>query len=50
MRMDDPKQQIARGQIRSVTNFGIVCNTVLFVLKLSVGFLAGSIALIADRK
>ena len=46
--MGNPKQQIARGQIRSVTNLSILCNTVLFVLKLSVGFSAGSIALIAD--
>ncbi len=35
-------------QIKSVTNLAIVTNIALFVLKLSVGFLTGSIALIAD--
>ena len=35
-------------QIKSVTNLGIATNIALFVLKLVVGFLSGSIALIAD--
>ena len=46
--MQSHKQKIARKQIKSVTNLAIATNTVLFVLKLSVGFLTGSIALIAD--
>jgi len=46
--MQNNKQQIASKQIKYVTNFGIVTNTALFALKLFVGFLSGSIALIAD--
>lgn len=46
--MDNDKQQAARGRIKSVTNFAIGVNAALFVLKLVVGFLSGSIALIAD--
>lgn len=46
--MDSDKQQVARSRIKSVTNFAIGVNAALFVLKLVVGFLSGSIALIAD--
>ncbi len=46
--MDDTKQKIAGKQIKSVTNLAIVTNAVLFIFKLSVGFLYGSVALIAD--
>ena len=46
--MDSDKQQVVRSRIKSVTNFAIGVNAALFVLKLAVGFLSGSIALIAD--
>jgi cation diffusion facilitator family transporter len=46
--MGNDKQEVARKQIKSVTNLGIAVNTVLFALKLLVGLLTGSIALIAD--
>jgi cation diffusion facilitator family transporter len=46
--MDEHKQKIADRQIKSVTNLGIAANIALFVIKLIVGFLSGSIALIAD--
>jgi len=41
-------QKNAQRQIKSVTNLAIATNAALFVLKLLVGFLTGSIALIAD--
>jgi len=46
--MDSDKQQVVRSRIKSVTNFAIGVNAALFVMKLAVGFLSGSIALIAD--
>lgn len=46
--MEEDKQQFGSGQIKSVTNLGIAVNITLFVVKLIVGLLAGSIALIAD--
>ncbi|MBA7614524.1 Magnetosome protein MamB [subsurface metagenome] len=46
--MDEHKQKNADRQIKSVTNLGIATNTALFIIKLIVGFLSGSIALIAD--
>jgi len=46
--MQTNKQKIAHEQIKSVTYLAIITNAVLFVLKLSVGLLSGSIALIAD--
>jgi len=46
--MYDQKQKIAGKQIKSITNLGIATNITLFILKTLVGFLAGSIALIAD--
>ena len=46
--MYDQKQKIAGKQIKSITNLGIATNIALFILKTLVGFLAGSIALIAD--
>lgn len=46
--MRNDKQQIACRQIKSVTYLAIAANTLLFVVKLVVGFFTGSIALIAD--
>ncbi len=46
--MDSAKQKIAGRQIKSVTNLAIATNLALFVIKVFVGFLSGSIALIAD--
>ena len=46
--MDEHEQKNADRQIKSVTNLGIAANIALFVIKLIVGFLSGSIALIAD--
>ncbi len=46
--MDEHEQKIADRQIKSVTNLGIAANIALFIIKLIVGFLSGSIALIAD--
>ena len=46
--MQTNKQKIAHKQIKSVTYLAIVTNAVLFVLKLSVGLLSGSVALVAD--
>lgn len=46
--MQTNKQKIAHEQIKSVTYLAIITNSVLFVLKLSVGLLSGSIALVAD--
>ncbi len=42
------KQKTTERQIKSVTNLGIVTNSALLAIKLFVGFLSGSIALIAD--
>lgn len=42
------KRQTAREQIKSVTMLAMVSNLALFALKLSVGLLAGSVALVAD--
>ena len=46
--MHNDKQKIACRQIKSVTYLAIATNIVLFVFKILVGFLAGSIALVAD--
>ena len=46
--MDSDKQKIAGRQIKSVTNLAIATNLALFVIKMLVGLLSGSIALIAD--
>jgi len=46
--MDSDKQKNAGRQIKSVTNLAIATNLALFVIKMLVGFLSGSIALIAD--
>jgi len=46
--MDEHKQKNVGRQIKSVTNLGIATNTALFIIKLIVGFLSGSISLIAD--
>jgi cation diffusion facilitator family transporter len=46
--MHNYKIESANRQIRFVTNVGIVCNVVLSALKVGVGVLVGSIALVAD--
>jgi len=46
--MDSAKQKNAGRQIKSVTNLAIATNLALFVIKVLVGLLSGSIALIAD--
>ncbi|MHC4460989.1 MAG: cation diffusion facilitator family transporter [Planctomycetota bacterium] len=46
--MDSSKQKNAGRQIKSVTNLAITTNLALFVIKVLVGLLSGSIALIAD--
>ncbi|MHC4388108.1 MAG: cation diffusion facilitator family transporter [Planctomycetota bacterium] len=46
--MHNHKVAEANKQIRSVTNLGIVANAVLSVVKVVVGVLAGSVALVAD--
>lgn len=46
--MRNDKQQIAYRQIKSVTYLAIAANTLLFIVKLVVGFFTGSIALTAD--
>jgi len=44
----EKKQEIASRQIKSVTYLGIVVNIALSVVKVVVGWLAGSLALVAD--
>ncbi len=46
--MDKHKQEIAGRQIKAVTHLAIVVNIALFAVKVLVGFVSGSIALIAD--
>jgi len=46
--MTKPKQETASRQIRSVTHLAIVTNVALFVVKVLVGYVSGSMALIAD--
>ena len=46
--MHNDKQTIANKQIKSITYLGIVMNIALSVIKIMVGFLAVSLALIAD--
>jgi len=46
--MDDSKQIIAARQIKSVTYLGIVINIALTVIKVVIGLLSGSLALLAD--
>jgi len=46
--MSIQKQELARKQIKSVTNLAIAVNAGLCVLKLVVGFFGGSVALVAD--
>ncbi len=46
--MNNDKQKIAGEQIKSITYLGIAVNIVLSVVKVIVGFLAGSLAMIAD--
>jgi cation diffusion facilitator family transporter len=46
--MNDSKRETANRQIRSITYIGIVINLALSAIKVVVGYLAGSLALIAD--
>ncbi|MGB2810061.1 MAG: cation diffusion facilitator family transporter, partial [Sedimentisphaerales bacterium] len=46
--MDNDKQRIAGKQIKSITYLGMVVNIILAVIKIVVGYLAGSMALVAD--
>jgi cation diffusion facilitator family transporter len=46
--MDNNKQAIAAGQIKSVTYLGMAVNVALSVIKVTVGLFASSLALIAD--
>jgi len=46
--MQNHKLEEANRQIRSVTNLGIAANIVLAAVKIAVGLLAGSVALVAD--
>jgi cation diffusion facilitator family transporter len=46
--MNNDKQTESGRQIKYITNLAIIINVILFVLKLIVGILSGSIALIAD--
>lgn len=46
--MDNNKQAIAAGQIKSVTYLGMAVNVALSVIKVAVGLFASSLALIAD--
>ncbi len=46
--MGDNKQIVAGKQIKSVTYLGIVINVVLTVIKVAIGLLSGSLALLAD--
>jgi len=46
--MENNKQAIAAGQIKSVTYLGMVVNIALSVIKIIIGLLAASLALVAD--
>jgi len=46
--MNDRKRDTASKQIKSITYIGIVTNLVLSIVKVAVGYLAGSLALVAD--
>lgn len=46
--MRSNKRKIASERIKSVTYLGIAANTALLIVKLAVGYLSGSMALIAD--
>jgi cation diffusion facilitator family transporter len=46
--MDNDKHKIAGRQIKSVTYLGMIVNIVLAVIKIVVGFVAASLALVAD--
>ncbi|MHC4109733.1 MAG: cation diffusion facilitator family transporter [Planctomycetota bacterium] len=46
--MDNDKQRIAGRQIKSITYLGMVVNVILAVIKIVVGYFAGSISLVAD--
>jgi len=46
--MDNKKQAIAAGQIKSITYLGMAVNVALSVIKVAIGLLAASLALVAD--
>ena len=46
--MNNRKRETANKQIRSITYAGIITNLVLSVVKVVIGYLAGSLALVAD--
>jgi len=46
--MNDQKRETANRQIRSITYIGAITNFLLSVVKVVIGYLAGSLALIAD--
>ena len=46
--MANNKQKVAERQIKSVTYLGIVINVILTVVKIVIGLLSGSLALLAD--
>ena len=46
--MDNDKQKIAGKQIKSITYLGMAINVILAVIKIVVGYLAGSMSLVAD--
>jgi len=46
--MANDKQRIAGKQIKSITYLGMIVNIILAVIKIVVGYLAGSMALVAD--
>jgi cation diffusion facilitator family transporter len=46
--MNDRKREMTNRQIRSITYIGAITNLLLSVVKIVIGYLAGSLALIAD--
>lgn len=46
--MENNKQAIAAGRIKSITYLGMVVNVALSVIKVAIGLLAASLALVAD--
>ena len=46
--MDDTGQRSASRQIQSITGIGVIVNIGLFVVKVAVGLIGGSVALVAD--
>ena len=46
--MDNDKQRVAGKQIKSITYIGMTVNIILAVIKIIIGLLAASLALVAD--